>query len=758
MERELYGREPVFDDDGLAARLTGLAPYGSARVAYEHHDDPPVAVFTGGRGMGKTAVLKQLRQQYREITPVALLDCEAVEPPADPGPGWTPVTGALPELAAQLTARVRAARPVPFPRLGLGLVAVASISWTREDETRARRDLQALGPVLATVDTRGDAATGWVAKVLTKLAASAFDAVAPLAGLVAEATVETVLEESFGRFQRRSADWYGSYPHAGGNGRIGLRQLAVDFERGGDLRRRAEDHLVLALVADLVRAYQGLAWGARRGRPVLLLDNAHTELGRRLVEPLLRQRAAGVRDRIAVFAASRTRDHEGLSHAARRRLPEVAHGSHWARGSEVTSGILAVELTPLGPADVRAAFDRHDPAGRAPAGLARGVHRLTGGRPLGVALLARATGEALARETSRPGATGGAPAAGGADGGPAAALVPGALLDLAVELREDRPPVRVAGELLARLVPGQSLDVLCVLAAAHGEESARLLATDRLRGRSPEGDAALRVRDALRAQDWPVGPEFFVADPLLRALLLHRLRFQDDDHPDYAVWRAVHETLRTAYAPGGRLPSVPHRLHQELVLGRPRDCVTHLRERFPGPDVTGWLDALRFIASAPYPRVPGRGGPDPRRAVALGREATAALPDAETGLAGLDERAAELQSLLRRLLHAVWLLSDPLVLPDDEVIERMAYELRQLSGRHPSGNSVLWDAATHWPRDIRAWRPLSMPPGAPPGPPGRMTGGGGGAGNTTGPGTGGAGTGGAGGTGGRRSGEDGSDA
>lgn len=700
MDRELYGREAILGADGLAARLTGLAPYGSARVAYEHRDDPPVVVLTGGRGMGKTALLKQLRRLYREVTPVALLDCEAVLPPADPGPGWTPVTGALPELAAQLTARVRAARPVPFPRLSLGLVAVASISWTREDETRAQRDLQALGPVLATVDTRGDAATGWVTKVLTKLAANAFDAVAPLAGLVAEATVETVLEESFGRLQRRTVDWYGSYPHAGGNGRIGLRQLAVDFERGGDLRRRAEDHLVLALVADLVRAYEGLARGARRGRPVLLLDNAHTELGRLLVEPLLRRRAAGARDRIAVFATSRTHGHEGLGHATRRRLTEVAHASHWVRGSEVASGILAVELTALAPADVQTAFDRHDPAGRAPAGLARGVHRLTGGRPVGVALLAGATGEALARAATAP---------------PGTDLVPGSLLEHTVEVREDRPPVRVADELLARLVPGQRLDTLCVLAAAHGEESARLLATARLRDRSLEGDVVLRVRDALRAQDWPVGPEFFVADPLLRALLLHRLRFQDDDHPYYAVWRAVHETLRTAYAPGGRLASVRHRLHQELVLGRTGDCVTHLRERFADADVTDWLDSLRFIASAPYPRTPGRPGPDPRRAVALGREATDALPDDETGLAGLGERAVELQLRLRRLLHAVWLLSDPLVLPDDEVIEKMTHELRQLSGAHPSGNSVLWDAATHWSRDIRAWRPLSMPPGAPAG-------------------------------------------
>ncbi|MER5275956.1 hypothetical protein ABT025_09365 [Streptomyces sp. NPDC002809] len=689
MERDLYGREAVFGDDGLAARLTGLTPHGARRVVCEHAEDPPVAVLTGGRGMGKTAVLKQLRNVYREITPVALVDCETVLPPADPGPGWTPVTGVLPELATQLTARVHAARPVQFPRLSLGLVAVASVSWRREDESRAQRDLQSLGPVMATLDTRGDAATGWVTKVLTKLAAGAFDSVAPMAGMVAEATVETVLEETFSRFQRRAADWYGTYPHAGGNGRIGLRQLAVDFERGGDLRRRAEDHLVLALVADLVRAYRGMARGARRGRPVLLLDNAHTPLGRQLVEPVLRQRASGARDQIAVFASSRIHDHAGLSHAVRRRLPEVAHASHWTRGTEVTSGILAVALTPLDAGHVRSALDRHDPHGRTPAGLARGVHRLTGGRPLGVALLAQAAGE-----SPEPGA-----------------LVPGALLDSTVELREDRPPVRVADELLVRLLPGQRPDVLSVLAAAHGEDSARLLATTRLRGESLDGDVALRVRDALRSEDWPVGTEHFVADPLLRALLLHRLRFQDDDPPYYAVWRAVHETLRSAYAAGGRFPSEPHRLHQELVLGATEDCVTHLRVQFARPDVPRWLDSLRFIASAPFPRPPGSTGPDPRRAVALGR--AAASDDERSALAGLGERDAELQLQLRRLLHAVWLLSDPLALPDEEVIDKMAHELRQLSGRHATGHAVLWDAATHWPRDLRDWRALSMPPGAP---------------------------------------------
>ncbi|HET6856054.1 MAG TPA: hypothetical protein VFH94_03030 [Streptomyces sp.] len=683
MERQLYGREAIFGRQGLAARLTGLAPAGFAKVAYEHGDDPPVVVLTGGRGMGKTAVLKQLRHVYRPGTPVALLDCATVEPPADHGPGWTPVTGALIELATQLAPKVAAGKAVQFPRLALGLVAVASTGWTSDDDEQARRDLLRLGPVLATVNEKKGAAPGWVSELLTTLAGLVLEGAAPVVGIVAEKTVETVVSELFGWAQKRTTAWYGSYPNAGDSGTRGLRLLAVDFERDGELRARAESHLVSALIADLSYAYRGLSGsGARRGRPLILLDNAHLPLGRALVEPVLRRRSgSGHRDQVVVFATSRMREHEGLRHAVRRRLPEVAHTAPCPRGADVTSGILAVELTPLSPAHVRTAFDRYDPSRRTPPGLARGVHRLTGGRPLGAVLLAQAAGEA----------------------GEPASLVPGALFDHTVELREDQPPVPVATELLDRLLPPElRRDTLAVLAAAHGEDSARLLARTRLRGESYDGDVALRVRDLLLAEDWPVGPGHFIADPLLRALLLHRLRFNDGDHPSYAAWRAVHETLHSTY--GEQHPSF--RLHQELVLGRAEDCVTHLRATFPGPGVLGWLGELRFIASAPYARERPAAGPDPRRAAALGQEtAPPALPS------GLGHDDAELHLRLRRLLHAVWLLSDPLVLPDDEVIDKMAYELRQLSGQHLTGNSVLWDAATHWPQDIRAWRAPSMPPG-----------------------------------------------
>ncbi|MCP9974530.1 hypothetical protein [Streptomyces somaliensis] len=309
-------------------------------------------------------------------------------------------------------------------------------------------------------------------------------------------------------------------------------------------------------------------------------------------------------------------------------------------------------------------------------------------------------------------------AAGQAPAGARGALTPGALLDLAVEVREDSPAVPVAATLLDELLPGlrpEEAAALTVLAAAHDEESARVLARTRLRAASADGDVVLRLRDALRADGWPAGtarpggsggtgaaPSHFVADPLLRALLLHRLRFHDGDAPAYAAWRAVHETLLAHCGPR----PTPYRLRQELALGRAEGAVTALREWFGDPDAGGWLDRLLLVASAPYPRVPHRGAPDPRRAVALGQD-----PGPVGELAGLDGATTALHQSVRRLLHAVWLLTDPLALPDEDVVERMAHELRQLSGRHLTGSLPLWDAATHWPRDIRARRAPTSPPG-----------------------------------------------
>ncbi len=70
---------------------------------------------------------------------------------------------------------------------------------------------------------------------------------------------------------------------------------------------------------------------------------------------------------------------------------------------------------------------------------------------------------------------------------------------------------------------------------------------------------------------------------------------------------------------------------------------------------------------------------------------------------------AVLHLRVRRLLHAVWQLTDPLVLPDRKLCERLRYELVQLSDDPRASNALLWQASQEWPEDALAGRPLRTP-------------------------------------------------
>lgn len=686
MHRRLHGRGALFDTDpaGLAPRLVGLRPYQHRVHPVEHPKELPLVLLTGARGLGKSAVLGELREAYRGHTPVALIDCadeQFARPPADrPAESWSPVAQALLVVAEQLAEPVTGAGRIQFPRLMSGLVAVAASGWGDADSERIRREVERILLLGESGSWISGFAGRWAGKVAAKVVAAATGTGPLLSGAI-EATLESVAEGFSHRRHQKASVWYRTYPNAGGHAQRGLMLLAGHFRAGGTSREHAERYLVRALLTDLTEAYTGMLPRMQRlGRPLVLVDNAQVPPGPGLVDAVLRDRAEGIADRVVFVGARRGEGREALRNAARHSLPEVARRSGWTPDAAVPSSrALLVSLPALSPDDTLHIVGAVCGETPVPPQLPHATHRLTGGNPLGIALLAESAAQHL------PGAT---------------SL--GELLTADVRLHEDHDGAPAYRELLDRLVPADRLDELTVLAAAHDHDSACALATVLLPDDfGPSDVRALQTR--LAEEGLPGVPGHFVGDPFVRTLLLLRLHLRDADH---SGWRAAHETLIAHYAPEadeepGR---AGYRLYHELALGSADSAVAHLRDTFLTADTRTWLRTLRFVAAAPYFHAhdadgrdfTGRG--DRRAAVALGR--TDAVQEAPPGV------DAVLHLRIRRLLHAVWQLSDPLVLPDPKVCDRLRFELEQLSNLRPAGNALLWRASRDWPASALAGRPL----------------------------------------------------
>ncbi|WAZ23336.1 hypothetical protein STRCI_004673 [Streptomyces cinnabarinus] len=683
MGRRLHGRGALFDTDpaGLAPRLVGLRPHQHRVTPYEHPRELPFVVLSGARGLGKSAVLGELRSAYKGHTPVGLIDCEDTEfagpPPGRPAEAWSRVSQALLVLAEQLAEQVTGAGRIQFPRLMTGLVAVAAGGWGDADSERIRREVQRILLLNESGSWVGGFAGRWAGRVAAKVVAAA-TGTGPLLSAAVEATLESLSDGFAGRRHQRASAWYRDYPNAGDNARRGLILLSGHFRAGGTSREHAERHLVRALLADLTDAYTGVLPRMKRlGRPLVLLDNAQTAPGPGLVEAVLRDRSEGVTDQVVFFAAVRGTGRPALRNAGRRALPEVARSSDWAPDpGSASSRALLVSLPPLSGDDTLHIVGA-DPS--VPPRLPQAIHRLTGGNPLGTTLLAESAEQNLTDASSL-----------------------GELLTADVRLHAEHDGRPAYLELLDRLVPPDRLDELTVLAAAHDHDSACALADALL----PEdfGPADVRaLQTRLVSEGLPAVPGRFVGDAFVRTLLLLRLHHRDADH---GQWRTAHETLIDHYADPSE-ERVRYRLHHELALGNTESAVAYLRDTFATLPTREWLKALRFIASAPYFHAhdaDGRdftGHDDRRAAVALGRTDAGHEPP-EGVEAGLHLR-------VRRLLYAVWQLTDPLTLPDETVGQRLRFELEQLSNLRPAGNALLWRASRDWPDDALAGRTPHIP-------------------------------------------------
>ncbi|MCX4235966.1 hypothetical protein [Streptomyces ortus] len=738
MRRGLHGRGALFDTEppGLAPRLVGLRPFQHGSSPCEHPTEIPFVVFAGARGLGKSAVLAELRAAYEGRTPLALIDCEAdlfAGPPEGlPHEVWSPVAQALVTLAEQLAQPVADAGRIPFPRLAAGLLAVAAGGWHDRDVPRVRREAERIlllndtgsrtgGPAGARAPAgswAGGHRSRWVGRVSARLT-DPLSGPLPGTGPVVEPVVEAALEAfSEGvspthRRLRKAAAWYRDHPNAEGSPKRGLLLLSGHFRTGGDARTHAEGHLVRALLADLDDAYGGsLPRGHRAGRPVVLIDNAQTAPGIGLIAAVLRDRADGIADRVAFFAGLRGHGHPALRNATRSPLSQLARTSGWQPGGTASSRALLVPLSPLSRDDTPRVVEAACRGLAVPSRLPGAAHRLTRGSPLGTTLFAESARQNLPRGAGTPGEL------------LTADLVPHEAQETcgahetheACGTRGGRPAYR---ELLDRLVPAGRRDELALLAVAHDRESAFALAAARLPGDfGAVGVLALEAR--LAEEGLPTVPGQFVGDPFLRALLLLGLHRRE---PDHGTWKAAHRTLVAHYTdlpaapdrpredagegagPGAAEQRTLYRLQHELALGAAEPAVTYLRDTFARHCMKAWLRALVFLASAPYHPAPtpdgyGCAAYDARARVALGRVGAGPPPPEGADTA--------LHLRIRRLLYGVWQVTDPLALPDPVVAERLRSELGQLSRLRTTDVEPLLRASVHWPEDALSGRPLRL--------------------------------------------------
>ncbi|MBQ1092257.1 hypothetical protein [Streptomyces sp. B93] len=685
MGRRLHGRGALFDAEpaGLAPRLVGLRPHRHRATTVEHPKELPFVVLTGARGLGKSTVLGELRDAYKGHTPTALVDCAGPQfaraPLGRPEESWSPLSQALLEAAEQLAEPVTGAGRIQFPRLMAGLVAVAASGWADTDSERIRSEVERILLLNESGSWISGVAGRWAGRVAANVVAAATSTAGPLLSAAVEATLDSISEGFGNRRHQRAALWYRDYPNAGGHARRGLMLLSGHFRAGGASREHAERYLVRALLADLGDAYTGVLPRMQRiGRPLVLVDNAQVAPGPGLVDAVLRDRAEGHTDQVVFLAGLRGDGRtSALRAAVRRELPEVARRSGWAPDPAAPSSrALLVALSPLSPEDTLHIVGAVCGELAVPPQLPHAMHRLTGGNPLGVEVLA----ESAAQHPDDAGSL-------------------GTLVTAPVRLREHGEPEPAYRELLDRLVPADRLDELTVLAAAHDHDSACALAAALL----PDDFGPADVRSLgtlLAAEGLPVVPGQFVGSAFVRTLLLLRLHHRDSDH---RRWRAAHETLIRHYDGTGE-DHARYRLYHQLALGTADPAVAHLRDTFPHLDTRVWLDTLCFVASAPYFHAHDAEGRDHERPV--DRRTAVALGRTDAGHPVPDGADTALHLRIRRLLHAVWQLTDPLVLPEERVADRLRFELEQLSNLRPAGNALLWRASRDWPASALAGRPL----------------------------------------------------
>jgi hypothetical protein len=759
MPEGLHGWDGLLS--GLLPRLVGLEAERERPVRHEFPAGGPIVHLTGGRATGKTAALTAARDAYGGRIPVAHADLAAPgfgSPAVDALPdaetlNASPVTDLLYLLIHDLGLKVPGFwRPLVCPRVLIGLLAVTS--WETPEGGTPGRAVRA--PELAAAQARltqfvnvagelpdqrhrREQAHRWVESVGQKLSAATGN---PVLEAVVSATVTTVAEEVFSpRAHRGALRWWAGQPVGGGDGLQRLGALARAFRHGDHRREQAEALLVGAFLEDVGQYYGWWRDANQKPRPLALLDNCHTDLGRHFLDLLqtahARTAAHGTRPRLVVVAASL-----GASAGLPGPRSVATATGGWRTPGDGTPGgwLLPLAAPALGLEEVGDLLSGVD----APTHTAQVLLRTAAGRGGSVAALADAVAARLRADPETPLALTGLfdlPAAGGTAPGTAAGSR------------------TVAQALLERLIPDPvQLARLTLFAAALDRTAADLL-TPFMEARARLGLPVLEAEQYLREAFWerepwpglPDGP--FVADPGLRPLLLHRLRASCADPvgtgpggPRGAVgadrWARIHRRLRSCYdtqAPAGRVVrhTAPYLFHS-LALGEVDAVVSSLHVLFADGDAAALLTTVNLACAAPAPpggyppdpadaedededgpvRTPARDGAETVTLRTAGQHRAARdraaqdqrgpdqrTPDRAEPCPRCDENGGQpVHGALDSLVRALWQGSDPLAPPDEDTTERVDFALGTLA-QYSTGHarSVYFKAHTEWPRALRGW-------------------------------------------------------
>ncbi len=686
---ELYGRKALLRE--VVPPLVGLDHTGERRLSPPRQGYAPVLCCVGGQGSGKTAVLEALAEQYRQRVPQAYADLGAadfgqpglVTAITNPSPNASVVSDLLFLLGFRLGLHPRGfGKALSLPRLTQGLLAVSSwqvaaagdgtVVPIRPAELAAasyRLDELLRGsqpdPAL-----RAARVAAWIRR--------AVEAVGPLAGLPAEmgtmvqAVVETVSTELFAqRAHRAGLAWWAALDVAPmGNGYEQLTALAMDFRGEGVKRTRAESHLLAALLEDIADYYGPLRTANNVPRPLLLLDNVHSEPGAKFLGLLLaahHKAATPRRVMRPVVVATALRE-------AGDEVPDTrtARGPVW-RGErpETEEGwLLPVRLAPLKLGDIMFMFGAENP----PPGTTQLILRLSAGRAVVVHTLVDAVIAQL-----RTGGT----------------VRPEALLDTPAAGQPETP---VHTLLLKRLFPDDTMrDRLTYYAPALDDA-----AVHQLSGSFPPNDGdAVPVQQAKshlrdnhwKQRAWPGLDGPFVGDHALRALLLHALRDRTGQAPEAGDWRDIHRRLRTHYDPQGLGPGADAHddryLHHSLALGETDVVMRTLHRRFAQGDALAWLASVNLVCAAPLP--------------------PPALPPPVEDAPPCPACAAEsgrvpVHQAIELLVLNLWRQSAPQAVPEETAIKSIKFQLATLAQySEPAPQAIFFRAYEQWPGLLLDW-------------------------------------------------------